>query len=97
VPLFFESDSSKGGAGGGAETKKLRKIGKKIGARLASPQPRPASPVNGAGGITGCTDDAQAQGSFQREGIFSFFCAGGVGSAKPWGFGGVVCPIAEAG
>jgi VIT1/CCC1 family predicted Fe2+/Mn2+ transporter len=26
----------------------------KVGARLASPQPRPASPVNGAGGITGC-------------------------------------------
>jgi hypothetical protein len=37
----------------------------KLGARLASPQPRPASPVNGAGGITGCGNDAQAFGSFQ--------------------------------
>ena len=31
-------------------------------ARLASPQPRPASPVNGAGGMTGCRDDAEAHG-----------------------------------
>jgi hypothetical protein len=29
-------------------------------ARLASPQPRPTAPVNGAGGITGCRDDSQA-------------------------------------
>jgi hypothetical protein len=42
-----------------------RKFLKKLGARLASPQPRPASPVNGAGGITGCGKDAQAFGSFQ--------------------------------
>jgi hypothetical protein len=40
-------------------------LGKNLGARLASPQPRPASPVNGAGGITGCGNDAQAFGSFQ--------------------------------
>jgi hypothetical protein len=38
---------------------------KKSGARLASPQPRPASPVNGAGGITGFRNDAQAKKSFQ--------------------------------
>src|SRR4029077_17420014 len=34
-------------------------------ARLASPQPRPTSPVNGAGGITGCRDDAQSPESFR--------------------------------
>ena len=33
-------------------------------ARLASPQPRPASPVNGAGGITGCRNYAQPRKSF---------------------------------
>jgi hypothetical protein len=33
---------------------------KKSRARLASPQPRPTSPVNGAGGITGCWKDARA-------------------------------------
>ncbi|MGC2178792.1 MAG: hypothetical protein WA650_11265, partial [Bradyrhizobium sp.] len=37
----------------------------KSGARLASPQPRPTSPVNGAGGITGCGKDARAERSFQ--------------------------------
>jgi hypothetical protein len=44
---------------------------KKSRARLASPQPRPTSPVNGAGGITGCRDDAQAPESFQPPMIFS--------------------------
>jgi hypothetical protein len=34
------------------------------GAPLASPQQRPASPVNGAGGTTGCHEDAQARESF---------------------------------
>jgi len=34
------------------------------GTPLASPQRRPASPVNGAGGTTGCTDDSQARKSF---------------------------------
>ena len=33
---------------------------KKSRARLASPQPRPTSPVNGAGGMTGCRDYAQS-------------------------------------
>ena len=33
-------------------------------ARLASPQPRPTSPVNGAGGITGCRDDSKPPESF---------------------------------
>jgi len=33
-------------------------------ARLASPQPRPTSPVDGAGGLTGCHNDAQGQKSF---------------------------------
>jgi hypothetical protein len=31
-------------------------------ARPASPRSRPTSPVNGAGGITGCRDDSQAPG-----------------------------------
>src|ERR1700728_4879783 len=31
---------------------------KKSRARLASPQPRPTSPVNGAGGMTGCRENA---------------------------------------
>src|SRR5437879_278937 len=35
-----------------------RNYGKKSRARLASPQPRPTSPVNGAGGLTGCRDSA---------------------------------------
>jgi hypothetical protein len=39
-------------------------VEKKSRARLASPQPRPTSPVNGAGGITGCQYDAQASESF---------------------------------
>jgi hypothetical protein len=39
-------------------------------ARLASPQPRPASPVNGAGGITGCQKDSQPKRSFQPGGAF---------------------------
>jgi hypothetical protein len=33
-------------------------------ARLASPQPRPTSPVDGAGGMTGCHDDASPAESF---------------------------------
>ena len=33
---------------------------KKRRARLASPQPRPTSPVNGAWGKTGCLDYAEA-------------------------------------
>jgi hypothetical protein len=38
--------------------------GQKSRARLASPQPRPTSPVDGAGGLTGCHDDARRQKSF---------------------------------
>jgi hypothetical protein len=34
-------------------------------ARPASPRSRPTSPVNGAGGITGCRDDSDATESFQ--------------------------------
>jgi hypothetical protein len=34
-------------------------------ARLASPQPRPTSPVNGAGGKTGCQDYADAPDLFR--------------------------------
>src|SRR5437660_1342491 len=33
-------------------------------ARPASPRSRPTSPVNGAGGITGCLDDSDAPESF---------------------------------
>jgi len=43
-------------------------------ARLASPQPRPTSPVNGAGGITGCRNDAKPPGLVPRSRIF--FCPG---------------------
>jgi hypothetical protein len=39
-------------------------------AQLASPQPRPTSPVNGAGGMTGCYDYAQALRSFLLPGTF---------------------------
>jgi hypothetical protein len=42
----------------------------KLGARLASPQPRPASPVNGAGGITGCWDDSRRKRTFRTVVIF---------------------------
>ena len=53
--------------------KELRgKIRKKIKskARLASPQSRPTSPVNGAGGITGCSNDSDHPGSFRSVQIF---------------------------
>ena len=46
--------------GDGSRARSLVSEIKKSRARLASPQPRPTSPVNGAGGITGCRDDAQA-------------------------------------
>jgi len=46
----------------------------KIGARLASPQPRPAIAGQWGRGITGCEEDAQAKGSFQtRVRFFSDF------------------------
>jgi len=67
--------------------------GKKSRARLASPQPRPASPVNGAGGITGCGDDAQVQKSFQPgSAFFEFFLKRGGAATKPWGLSGVDRP-----
>jgi hypothetical protein len=59
------SQASTDAACQGGRSYNTRKFLKKLGARLASPQPRPASPVNGAGGITGCGKDAQAFGSFQ--------------------------------
>jgi len=40
----------------------INPVAEKSRARLASPQPRPTSPVNGAGGITGCRNDAHAPG-----------------------------------
>ena len=58
----------RGGWWGGKQ--KLNFPPNKIGARLASPQPRPASPVNGAGGITGCGYDSRAQRSFQQAAVF---------------------------
>jgi hypothetical protein len=48
----------------------LADILQKSRARLASPQPRPTSPVNGAGGITGCWKDARAPESFPSPRIF---------------------------
>ena len=45
---------------GNAATSGIDVIRAKSRARLASPQSRPTSPVNGAGGKTGCLDDAQA-------------------------------------
>jgi len=51
---------SKGGAARGLWLDFRRK---KQGA-AASPQPRPTSPVDGAGGLTGCHNDAQGQKSF---------------------------------
>src|SRR6266436_5046000 len=53
---------SKGGADGGAVEAALLDFRRKSRARLASPQPRPTSPVNWGRGITGCRDDAQAPG-----------------------------------
>ena len=43
-----------------SKRRKINRMINKSRARLASPQPRPTSPVNGAGGKTGCQDDAQA-------------------------------------
>src|SRR6476660_9959228 len=37
----------------------LQSIRKKSSARPASPRSRPTSPVNGAGGITGCREDSE--------------------------------------
>ena len=77
----------------GRETKKLRNIPKKSGARLASPQPRPASPVNGAGGITGCRNDSRPKKSFQQgRTFFQFFREGGGWTTKLWGSDGVDRP-----
>jgi len=50
----------------------LRLLEQKSRARLASPQSRPTSPVNGAGGITGCRDDSQAPGVVPA--VPNFFC-----------------------
>jgi hypothetical protein len=47
---------------------------KKSRARPASPRSRPTSPVNGAGGITGCFDDSEAPKSFQP--VQNFFVHG---------------------
>jgi hypothetical protein len=73
--------SSKVGRLVGRKQKFVLISAEKFGAQLASPQPRPASPVNGAGGITGCGNDAQARGSFQPGLVFfgfftATFCAG---------------------
>ena len=54
----------------GIISQNLRKPKQKSRARLAPPQPRPTSPVNGAGGITGCRNDSQAPGEFQSVEFF---------------------------
>jgi hypothetical protein len=47
---------------------------KKSRVRPASPRSHPTSPVNGAGGITGCRDDSEPPESFPRpENIFKYF------------------------
>ena len=48
------------GAGARGATFALQGLEQKSRARPASPRSRPTSPVNGAGGITGCRDDSEA-------------------------------------
>src|SRR5882757_2593981 len=51
--------------GASMEAKKAKidnNIDEKSRARPASPRSRPTSPVNGAGGITGCRNDSEAPG-----------------------------------
>src|SRR5260370_34995476 len=61
---------SKVGRGVGRESRNEQNVRLKSRARLASPQSRPTAPVNGAGGMTGCRNDAQAPDSFPSPDIF---------------------------
>jgi hypothetical protein len=66
-PFIGPPPSRKGRLNGGLFKRRVRKkeFAKKIGARLASPQPRPGIAGQWGRGITGWKNDAQAERSFQ--------------------------------